>query len=95
MCTIPFYHVAGLLVSLVTELILGSKLLVLSKFEPHLFLETISKHKVVYMYILYLYILDALAHCLPLPGLSILFDLQGCVEGNCNFWPVARNKIFF
>ena len=48
MCTIPFYHVAGLLVSLVTELILGSKLLVLSKFEPHLFLETISKHKVVY-----------------------------------------------
>ena len=43
---LPFYHIYGLAIILGGRLYFGSKLVVLSRFEPHTFLQAIQDHKV-------------------------------------------------
>ena len=45
---LPLFHMAGILVNMMCGLHSGSKSLILPKFEPELFLDTISQHKVTF-----------------------------------------------
>ena len=42
---LPFFHIYGMVVNLFSSLYTGSKLITLPKFEPELFLDTISRYK--------------------------------------------------
>ena len=43
---LPFYHVYGMMIGTVASGLNGSKIIVIPKFEPVVFLETIQKYKV-------------------------------------------------
>ena len=47
LAALPFYHVAGLLVCHLIELVRGTTMVILSKFEPVKFLQTIETYKVL------------------------------------------------
>ena len=44
---LPFYHVAGLIVTHLIEFVRGSRMILMPKFHPTIFLECIQKFKVI------------------------------------------------
>ncbi|XP_037036724.1 4-coumarate--CoA ligase 1-like [Bradysia coprophila] len=46
---LPFFHIYGLVVSLISKLALGCKIVALPKFEPEGFLTTLAEHKATYL----------------------------------------------
>lgn len=46
---LPFFHIYGLMVSLISKLALGCKIVTLPKFEPEGFLTTLAEHKATYL----------------------------------------------
>lgn len=48
-CYLPFFHLYGLLVLLISKLALGCKLVTIPKFETDSFLRIISDHKATYL----------------------------------------------
>ena len=47
---LPFYHIYGQVVVLLTGLAVGAKIIILSKFDPKCYLESIAKYQVILNY---------------------------------------------
>ncbi|KAK3596666.1 hypothetical protein CHS0354_038898 [Potamilus streckersoni] len=48
---LPFYHIYGMVVVQFGPIIQGAKLVILPKFEPHVFLSAIQQHQITYMHL--------------------------------------------
>lgn len=44
-CVLPFFHIYGLTLTLLSKIVLGCKLVTLPKFTPDTFLNTLAEHK--------------------------------------------------
>lgn len=50
-CVLPFFHIYGLTVSLISKLALGCKVVTLPKFEPRSFLSALLDHKATFIHL--------------------------------------------
>lgn len=48
-CVLPFFHIYGFTVSLISKLALGCKIVTLPKFTPETFLTCLAEHKATYL----------------------------------------------
>lgn len=48
-CFLPFFHIYGFTILLMTQLSLGCKLVTLSRFEPNTFVNALAEHKATFL----------------------------------------------
>lgn len=48
-CIVPFYHIYGFALTLISKLSLGCKLITLPRFDPVTYLTTVTQHKATYL----------------------------------------------
>lgn len=50
-CVLPFFHIYGLTLTLLSKIVLGCKLVTLPKFAPDTFLNSLDEHKATVLHL--------------------------------------------